>query len=113
MFAYDQSLLKGKLGYDRDEEKRRQRWVFNLNNPATTQVKELMQQVQKKGLTFDQFAERISKTYRETSMTIHHALRVYTSKKPLSFKVSSRISRNEAIDILMEDVEVASFVIYG
>ena len=96
-FTYDKGLLQGKLGYDLAEEKRRQRWVFNLNNPVSTQMKELSERVQNKTMTFDQFSERIAKTYR-----------VLTSKKPVHFKISYKISRNEAIDISMEDVEIGN-----
>lgn len=104
-FKYNQSMLAWKTGFDKAEEERRQRWECHLNNPTSTQLTELANRVRMK-MTIEQFSERTAKTYREISMIIHEALRLKASKKPLHFKVSYRMSRNEVIDILMADVEI-------
>lgn len=103
-FEYDQTNLTRKLGYDHAEAERYQRWMLFLENPPSTQVEELVARLEKAKMSFEEFSELIVKTYRETSVSIHEALRVLGEKQH-HFKVSYRISRIEAIDILMGDVE--------
>ena len=68
---YNKSILNKKVGYDRNEEQRRQKWLHYAKNPPNEVMKKIVEQAKISGLDEEQLASGVAKAHRRLSEDIH------------------------------------------